>query len=300
MKRLQLGIIAIVVLCLMACSLIEIRQSGQPVGQVPTSPPARTFTAFPTSTPAPTLTPVSTDTTLPPTLTPVPSATPSPQPTATESLFTDAQVIQVLDGDTIEVDIGGQAFKVRYIGINCPETNHPEKGLEPFGPEADVKNAELVEGQTVRLEKDVSETDKYGRLLRYVWVGDTMINEVLVREGYARSSAYPPDVKHQELLDQCEQEARDSNRGLWGIAPTPTVAVAEPPAPAPAPSGDQGYTCDRCIKGNISTKTDEKIYHFPGCGSYGPCRINESKGERWFSSEAEAKAAGWRKAENCP
>ena len=64
--------------------------------------------------------------------------------------------------------------------------------------------------------------------------------------------------------------------------------------------GDAGYTCDRCIKGNISYETGEKAYHVPGCPNYSACKMNESKGERWFSSEAEAQAAGWRKAKNCP
>lgn len=286
--RKQSYIIAIIGVFLLACGpcgLIEVRQPA-PVSQVSAPTPVPTFTTVPTNT------------LMPPTVPPAPSATPSPQPAPTESIYTEAQVIQVIDGDTIEVDIGGQAFKVRYIGIDCPETNHPEKGLEPFGPEADAKNAELVEGKAIRLEKDVSETDRYGRLLRYVWVGDTMINEILVQEGYARSSAYPPDVKHQEVLNQREIEARDGSRGLWGIVEVPAV-VEELPAPTPAPVGEQGYTCDNCIKGNISSE-DEKIYHFPGCGSYERCKITESKGERWFSSEAEARAAGWRKAGNCP
>ena len=68
---------------------------------------------------------------------------------------------------------------------------------------------------------------------------------------------------------------------------------------APASSW-QGYTCDRCIKGNTSFDTGEKIYHFPGCEYYQQTVINTDYGERWFSSEAEAQAAGWRKALNCP
>ena len=124
--------------------------------------------------------------------------------------------MRVIDGDTIDVMIDGRIFKVRYIGINCPEINHPQKGAEPFGPEAKVRNAELVAGQTVKLEKDVSEKDQYGRLLRYVWVGDVMINEALVREGYAYSRHYPPDVKHQERLDDSQREAQENKRGVWG------------------------------------------------------------------------------------
>lgn len=80
-------------------------------------------------------------------------------------------------------------------------------------------------------------------------------------------------------------------------APAVAVAPTAPPAPAAA-AVNQGYTCDKCIKGNISSK-GEKIYHYPGCLSYKVTKIEESKGERWFSSEAEAVAAGWRGAKNC-
>jgi micrococcal nuclease len=135
-----------------------------------------------------------------------------PQPA---SIYTEARVTRIVDGDTIHVDIGGEVYKVRYIGINAPEMNHPEHGLEPFAPEATARNRDLVDGKAVRLEKDVSETDRYGRLLRYVWLDGVMVNEVLVREGLARSVSYPPDIKHQPLLREAELEARASRRGLW-------------------------------------------------------------------------------------
>lgn len=138
----------------------------------------------------------------------------------------EAEVARVIDGDTIEVDIGGSLYKVRYIGIDTPETVHPQKPVECFGREASEKNRELVEGKTVRLEKDVSETDKYGRLLRYVWVGDTMVNAELVRLGYAQVVTYPPDVKYQDLFLQLQREAKEAGRGLW---------ASEPPEPGPTP-----------------------------------------------------------------
>ena len=133
------------------------------------------------------------------------------------------KVTKVIDGDTIKLENGEV---VRYIGINAPETAHPQKPVQCFGYEASNKNKELVEGKIVRLEKDISETDKYGRLLRYVWVGNVFVNDYLVRNGYAYSSTYPPDVKYQEQLREAEKEARENNRGLWGqcikITPTPT------------------------------------------------------------------------------
>lgn len=132
------------------------------------------------------------------------------QPTiSSQELFL---VTKVVDGDTIQLNTG-QA--VRYIGIDTPETKDPRKPVQCFGKEAADKNRELVEGKTVRLEKDVSETDRYGRLLRYVFVGDLFINDYLVRQGFAHASAYPPDIKYQDQFREAEQEAREQKRGLW-------------------------------------------------------------------------------------
>jgi len=120
-------------------------------------------------------------------------------------------VTRVIDGDTIEIE-GGQ--KVRYIGIDTPETLDPRKPVQCFGVEASNYNKQLVEGKRVRLEKDISETDKYGRLLRYVYLGDVFINLKLVQEGYASSYSYPPDIKHQEQFVEAQKMAREQNKGL--------------------------------------------------------------------------------------
>jgi len=120
-----------------------------------------------------------------------------------------ARVTQVIDGDTIVVE---GDYRVRYIGINAPEV-HPQP--KTYGIEARQANRRLVEGKTVRLERDVSETDQYGRLLRYVYVDSIFVNAELVREGLARAKAYPPDTKYQDYLEQMEAEAREANRGIW-------------------------------------------------------------------------------------
>ncbi len=119
------------------------------------------------------------------------------------------QVTRVIDGDTIEI-AGGE--RVRYIGIDTPELS-PE---EPFAAEAKAANRELVEGKMIRLEMDTSEADRYGRLLRYVWVDDLMINLELVRRGLAEAKEYPPDTRYQGLLEAAEIEARLAGRGMWG------------------------------------------------------------------------------------
>ncbi len=123
--------------------------------------------------------------------------------------------MRVVDGDTIHVRIGARVEKVRYIGVNTPEVHHPTKGEEPGGREAAEVNRRLVEGQAVRLELDVQERDRYGRLLAYVWIGDLMINAELVRLGYAQVMTIPPNVRYQEVFLKLQREAREAGRGLW-------------------------------------------------------------------------------------
>lgn len=134
-----------------------------------------------------------------------------------EKVYQEALVEKVVDGDTIKIE-GGKT--VRYIGINTPETVDPRRKVQCFGKEASVKNKELVEGKKIRLEKDVSETDKFGRLLRYVYVEDIFVNDFLVRQGFAYASSYPPDIKYQEQFQKAEKEARENNRGLWNVCYT--------------------------------------------------------------------------------
>lgn len=135
-------------------------------------------------------------------------------------------VTRVIDGDTIEVRTDAGVMRVRYIGVDTPETVHPSKPVECFGKEASNKNKELVEGKWVRLEKDISNTDSYGRWLRYVYVDDEFVNLTLVAEGYANVVTYPPDVKYIESFWIAERTAREARRGLWGdvceewVAPT--------------------------------------------------------------------------------
>lgn len=130
----------------------------------------------------------------------------------------EATVVRVIDGDTIEVDIIGMRFKVRYIGIDTPELNDELPELRALAQEATRLNRELVEGKTVRLEKDVSGTDNFGRLLRYVYVDDIFVNAELVERGLAWAEPYEPDIKYQDILEEAEAEAREDKIGIW--APT--------------------------------------------------------------------------------
>lgn len=132
------------------------------------------------------------------------------------------RVARVIDGDTVELADGR---KIRYIGIDTPEMGDVRTAVACFAREAMEENKRLVEGKTVRLEKDVSEADRYGRLLRYVYSGDgthqtvrpdVFVNDNLVRQGFARVATFPPDVHYQEQFLEAQREAQEQGRGLWG------------------------------------------------------------------------------------
>ncbi len=140
-----------------------------------------------------------------------------PCPVASQDDSATVQVVRVIDGDTIQVCcVFGDRVKVRYIGIDTPETHHPMRGVEPYGMEAAEANRKLVDGKTVRLEFDVQQFDKYGSTLAYVYLeDDTFVNAWLVEHGYAMVMTVPPNVKHQELFLRLQREAREERRGLW-------------------------------------------------------------------------------------
>jgi endonuclease YncB( thermonuclease family) len=125
--------------------------------------------------------------------------------------------VSVSDGDTIRVVVDGQEVRVRYIGIDTPEVG---EGAEPFGAEAAEANERLVAGRTVVLERDVSDTDRFGRLLRHVWLetdaGWVLVSRELLRLGLAQVVTFPPDVKyHDGVLLPAQDAAREAGIGLW-------------------------------------------------------------------------------------
>lgn len=130
----------------------------------------------------------------------------------------EAYVKKVIDGDTILL-LSGE--KVRYIGIDAPEMHHKNKDVMEMGEKAKQFNQSLVGGKKIRLEYDVEQYDKYGRVLAYVYlpaqagVGGTFVNAAMVKEGYAQVYTFPPNVKYQELFLKLQKEARDAGKGLW-------------------------------------------------------------------------------------
>jgi micrococcal nuclease len=125
-------------------------------------------------------------------------------------------VVRVSDGDTIRVRLSsGREERVRYIGVDTPETAKPGAAAECFADRAAAFNARLVADREVRLERDVEERDRYGRLLAYVYAGDTLVNGELVRRGYAQPLTVPPNVRHAERFRRLADEARRARSGLW-------------------------------------------------------------------------------------
>ena len=243
---------------------------GAPPGQYATSP-AQAATHLPAATPSR----IPATATRGVAVSPQPPMTPRVPPTSTQAAPSKgrvevARVVRVIDGDTIVVELNGRTYHVRYIGIDTPEPD------EPFGREAAEQNAALVSGQTVELEKDISEVDRYGRLLRYVWIGDTMINRELVCQGYATVATYPPDVKYQDIFLACEREAREAGRGFWGAEPAPTAQQA----------GNCPY---------IGNK-NSKVFHHAWCSSV--AQMNPAN-KVCFATREEAIAQGYRPCKNC-
>ncbi len=203
------------------------------------------------------------------------------------------KVTRVIDGDTIEIE-GGQ--RVRLIGIDTPETVDPNRPAGCYGTDASSFTKAQLEGKEIKLEKDISETDQYGRLLRYVWLGDTLFNETLVKEGYAQVSTYPPDVKNSERFLAAQKEARDNNRGLWSTcqntpAPSTSVSTPKPVTATPKPnvatqqtqtSGSCKYSCNSPDRDCSDFSTHAEAQAFFNCCGFSagndPMRLDKATG----------------------
>ncbi|KKR39546.1 MAG: hypothetical protein UT72_C0006G0005 [Candidatus Woesebacteria bacterium GW2011_GWB1_40_101] len=193
----------------------------------------------------------------------------SPTPTADAGLV---KVTKVIDGDTVVLE-NGQT--VRYIGIDAPET----KG-ECFATESTNKNKELVLGKVVKLEKDVSETDRYKRLLGYVYVNDIFVNDYLVRDGYARVYTYPPDVKYKDKFLESEKYARENNLGLWSKCNSTTSIrsdVVNPTATVESESTTQFVGEDKDCSDFSTHEEAQQFFVSQGGPSSDPHKLDQDK-----------------------
>ena len=142
----------------------------------------------------------------------------SPSPFQTADVRSYVSVTKIIDGDTIDVLMDGKKETVRFIGIDTPEVHDPRKPVQCFGKEAWDRAKELLDGKQVRLEPDVSQgdRDKYNRLLRYVYLEDaTLVNKLLIQEGYAHEYTYRIPYTYQVEFEDAERDAREQKRGLW-------------------------------------------------------------------------------------
>lgn len=225
-------------------------------------------------------------------------------------------VTTITDGDTIKVQLNSGPITVRFDSIDAPEKD------QPWGEQARAALSQRLIGQEIAL--DVVTQDRYERLVAVVYLGDENINAWMVRQGHAW--AYRQYVKD---ADYCvwEGSARSSRRGLWALSGNQRhapwewrsakrsqtagytdytretvancIAALDRPAsdtrsaptiPTKSPAAASSGGC--LIKGNISE--NGHIYHVPGSRSYNATKIDELRGERWFCTEEEAMAAGWR------
>ena len=205
-----------------------------------------------------------------------------------DQAYEKAKVLYAADGDTIWVDIDGKEEKIRFVGINTPELARDEKPAEFMAEEAKNFTSNTLRDKEIYLEKDIIDRDKYDRMLRYIWlekpvanpakedIEEKTLNGILVKEGYAYSNYYKPDIKYQKHLDNIEKSAQDKGLGIWSDPTNPIISKE-----------DLGE--NYLIKGNKNSK----LYHLPEWDSYDTVK---EKNAVYFETEKEAKDAGFRPA----
>jgi len=226
-------------------------------------------------TPTPTSTPSATYT---PTSTPLPSLPPGGECIPTHTLQV-ATTVSVIDGDTIDVNVEGEVYRVRYIGMDTPER------WEPFYAEAKAFDRSLVEGKTLYLYKDVSETDRYGRLLRYVVADDVFVNLELVHQGWATVATYPPDVACADAFLTAQQDAQENGRGIWAPTQTPTPTPTAAPTVTPTPTRSRGQA--RLAISYIQYSGSDEYVKISNTGTASQnmtgWKIQSVVGDQWYS-----------------
>ena len=197
------------------------------------------------------------------------------------------EVVRVVDGDTVILNIDGQRTRVRLIGIDTPESVAEDKSRNvKEGKIASEYTKNLHEKEKVRVEFDEEKQDVYERKLGYLFLNDEFINEKLLKEGMAKLYTKTTNQKYSERLKKAEQYAKDNKKGFWKdfYVNDPNLYIK--------------YTDSKgrgMIKGNINNK-GLKIYHMPNQKSYKDVKINKKKGEKYFVTEKEAQDEGFSKS----
>lgn len=226
--------------------------------------------------------------------------------------FIEAVVTGVTDGDTITVSMNGTEHTVRLIGVDTPETKHPNKPVQFLGTEASEFTNNTLNHKTIYLEKDVSETDKYGRLLFYVWLAkpqsndptteeilSSMFNARLLSNGLAKPATYPPDVKYQSVFSEISRNAQEQSVGIWSIQADPTgQTLPAPPKPEEqsrtsiADLPEIPVTTEEAYVGNSNTMK----FHHKNCKS---AKKIAPEHRVPFATAQDARNAGYSACKQC-
>lgn len=235
-----------------------------------------------------------------------PSSSPLSQPTsAIDQRSVTAKVVDVLNGITIEVEVGDEFFRVRYLGVEIPAGGGSDLNSSAF-----QYNRFLVESETVELERGVVNQDGDGNYLRYAYVNGEMINLTMLSGGYAVVSDFPSEFKYLASYIQAIKEAEQAKRGVWS-----SKSIDINSNPLEGLTRFQGGTlpvlddwrgpqveCDftnsivPVIKGKVDPKTGDMYYLVPGSTAYERTFVIESGGDQWFCTELDARAQGFRQS----
>ena len=226
----------------------------------------------------------------------------------------EAKVVRVIDGVTIEVEHEGERFLVRYLGVSIPASaDHAE---------ASQFNQFIAQGKTVVLSSEDAGVDFDGAHLRYVFIDGEMVNLKLLNGGWGEVAQFPASFEKFEEFFKAESLARTDGRGIWSVeasSPAPSSSEATPQISRPTPSPTQNFVggtlparpgspsgsgggCEfsgsntPVIKGNVDQRSGELLYHVPESLFYSTTVIEAGQGDRWFCTEAEAQALGWKRS----
>ena len=221
------------------------------------------------------------------------------------STFVQATVTECVDGDTVKIKLeDGQTFTLRLIGIDTPETKHPNKGVQFYGQEASDFTKSKLLNQTIYLERDVTEFDKYGRLLRYVWltrpasttptddeIKNNMFNSILVTNGYANVYTYPPDVKYNDKFTGFASEARNNNAGLWNEPAKAQYEASKSAASTANSNYNANAQSQKSTSGDLVITMTGKKYHRANCRTV--------KQIKQYVTASEAQSMGYDACKVC-
>ena len=246
---------------------------------------------------------------------PASSATATSDATPSSQQFpSEAKVVRVIDGVTIEVEHEGERFLVRYLGVSIPESADLA--------EASEFNQFIAQNKTVVLSSEDAGVDFDGAHLRYVFIDGEMVNLKLLNGGWGEVAQFPASFEKFEEFFKAESLARTDSRGIWSVeapSPVPSSSEATPQISRPTPSPTQNFVggtlparlgspsgsgggCEfsgsdtPVIKGNVDQRSGELLYHVPESLFYSTTVVEPGQGDRWFCTEAEAQALGWERS----